>query len=108
MAKSFPLLGKAVKLAHMDATNRRELAHKRAVRAMRIIRANIDATPDINITEAAKSAGISPSTLYRWLEAPPEKIDMAAIASLADWLHDTHGYQDFIAVYRQASHEIVV
>lgn len=93
-------------LSAMDAEERRALARKRTVEVMRLIREEIDSNPDINRIEAARAAGIPKSTFYRWLSAPPEKIDTASIAAVADWLHDAHGFRDFAALWRHVSRSI--
>lgn len=82
-----------------DATSR-DRAWERAVAVMNAISKAIE-NDDVNITEAARAAGVAPSTFYRWLRTPPNKIDVAAIAGLADWLHETYGHEDFATLWRR-------
>ena len=76
------------------------LSRERAVEVMRIIRKNIDEDPTVNVSQAAREAGLARSTFYRWLATPPQKIDVVQLATLADFLHDSYGHPDFAAIWR--------
>lgn len=69
---------------------------------MNMIRDNVKADPDVNISEAAEAAGVAVSTFYRWLATPPQKIDTAAVAAVADYLHEARGHEDFVTLWRRA------
>lgn len=84
----------------------RQIAWDRTVFVMNTIRENVDSDEAINRTRVAKASGIAASTFYRWLESPPDKIDAAAIAAVADYLHEHHGYEDFVTRWRRAARTI--
>ena len=67
------------------------------------IRENIDADPEVNITEAAEAAGVAASTFYRWLKTPPQRLETGAVAAVADYLHEARGHEDFVTLWRRAS-----
>lgn len=75
---------------------------------MHKIRDNIESnSTTVNKTRAAEAAGVSPSSFYRWLASPPEKIDVAGLAALADWLHDEYGHADFAALWRETRPDLI-
>ena len=80
--------------------NRRELARRRATAVLAQIALNIDNDPNVNKTRAAEAAGVAASSFYRWLARPPKKVDAAAVAALADFLHDVYGHEDYPALWR--------
>ncbi|WP_442575909.1 hypothetical protein ACSBPH_01790 [Microbacterium sp. F51-2R] len=91
----------------MGDTTRRDVARARALEAMRIIRDTIENTPDLNKVAAAQAAGIAPSSFYRWLsDATPKKVDVIQISALADYLHDEHGAEDFVTLWRRVTRAI--
>lgn len=76
---------------------------------MNKIRFNIETNATtVNKTRAAEAAGVAASSFYRWLANPPEKIDVAGLAALADWLHDEYGHADFAALWRETRAEVDV
>lgn len=81
----------------------RERAQLRVAFVMSAIREAIDSDPEVSRAEAAKAAGIPISTFYRWLKDPPEKMDAAALAAVADYLHKKHGHANFEALWRLAT-----
>lgn len=85
----------------MGETTRRDLARARAVEVMRLIYENVLGADGLNVAEAAAAGGVPVSTFYRWLKTPPKKIDLTAIAAVADYLHDAHGYEDFGQMWRR-------
>jgi hypothetical protein len=80
----------------MGETTRRDLAHERAVAVMQGIYADVRKTEGLNLADAAEAAGVAPKSFYRWLKTPPKKIDLTAVVAVADYLHDVHGYANFI------------
>jgi len=86
---------------------RRDHARRQALAVLNKIRDNIETNATtVNKTQAAEAAGVAPSTFYRWLASAPSKIDVTAIAALADWLHDEYGHADFAALWRETGHEL--
>jgi hypothetical protein len=86
---------------------RRDNARRQALAVLNKIRDNIETNATtVNKTQAAEAAGVAPSSFYRWLANPPAKIDVTAIAALADWLHDEYGHSDFAALWREAGREL--
>lgn len=91
-----------LRLTLMGETTRRELARKRTVHVLKVIRENIGNDPTVNVTSAAEAAGVAPSSFYRWLATPPQKIDVTQVAAVADYLHDEYGHSDFASLWRDA------
>jgi hypothetical protein len=73
---------------------------------MRMIRENIANDDRVNVTRAAEEAGMSSKTFYRWLKTPPQKLDIIQVATLADYLHNTYGHQNFAALWRDVESRI--
>ena len=90
----------------MGTATRREVARARTVEIMRMIQENIALDDRVNVTLAAAEAGVAPSTFYRWLRKPPNKIDMVQVATLADYLHAAYGHQNFAALWRDVESRI--
>lgn len=92
----------------MGTATRREVARARTAELMRMIRDTINNDPRINLTRAAKEAGMASSTLYRWVneDAQPEKVDVTQITALADYLHDAYGHKNFAALWLEVQARI--
>lgn len=90
----------------VDASSRREIARARTVEVMRIIQENIAGDDRVSITSAAEAVGVAPSSFYRWLKTPPQKIDIVQVATLADYLHDVYGHENFAKLWRDVEASI--
>lgn len=86
----------------MGTNTRRQVARARTEEVMRRIQQNIAEDDRVNVARAAEEAGIAVSTFYRWLKTPPQKIDVIQVATLADYLHDTYGHENFAKLWRDA------
>jgi len=85
---------------------RREIARARTVEVMRRIQENIAKDDRVNVSQAAEEAGMAPSTFYRWLKKPPQKVDVIQVATLADYLHDAYGHESFAKLWRDVESAI--
>lgn len=85
---------------------RKDLARRRAVRALQLVREGLQDEVGDDLSVAADAVGVARSTFYRLLAKTPEKIDVIFLASVADWLHDAYGHEDFATMWRRVTREI--
>jgi hypothetical protein len=85
---------------------RKDVARRKAVRALEIVRERIDYEFPDDKKGAAKAVGLPVSTFYRLMGQTPGKIDVIFLATVADWLHDNRNYGDFVDLWRQVTREI--
>lgn len=92
------------RIARMDT--RKDLARRRAVRALELVRENVYTEFKGDLPRAADAVGIPQSTFYRVMKQTPDKIDVIFLSAVADWLHDNAGYEDFATLWRRATREV--
>lgn len=86
----------------MEQGTPRSVAHDRVIDVLHGIKENIDDDPRVTVTDVASAVGLSTKTFYRWLQNPPDRIDVTQVAAAADWLSERFGHANFAALWVRA------